>query len=137
MENEEWEKQMIEEYGWYMDIIYAEEYDQIHSNYHTHGVKENFNHIDFQIVLNIDPEVANGIFFNLIEDIRNGKIFEEDKKYSDIIEGYRVEFKQYREMGRDVLRVLLPDEDGVLPTEEDCHEFYKSQLDDYDFDSDV
>lgn len=79
MENEKWEKQMIEEYGWYMDIIYAEEYDQIHSIYHTHGVKENFNHIDFQIVLNIDPEVANGIFFNLIEDIRNGKIFEEDK----------------------------------------------------------
>lgn len=48
-----------------------------------------------------------------------------------------MEFKQYREMGRDVLRVLLTDEGGVLPTEENCHEFYKSQLDDYDFDSDV
>ncbi|MDQ0247787.1 hypothetical protein J2S09_005440 [Bacillus fengqiuensis] len=44
-------------------------------------------------------------------------------------------FKQYREMGRDVLRVLLPDEDGILPTEENCDEYYKIQLDDYDFDS--
>ncbi|KIL45510.1 DUF4262 domain-containing protein [Jeotgalibacillus soli] len=135
MENEQWEKQMLEEYGWYMDAIYAEEYDEIHANYHTHGVQEKFNHMDFQIVLNIDPEVANGIFFTLTEDIGSGRRFEEGIEYSGIIEDYKVAFKPYREMGRDVLRVLLPDEDGVLPTEESCDEFYKTQLDDYDFDS--
>ncbi|WP_335456085.1 hypothetical protein [Neobacillus niacini] len=42
---------MLERYGWYMDAIYAEEYDGIQANYHTHGVQANFNHIDFQIVL--------------------------------------------------------------------------------------
>ncbi|HWO98531.1 MAG TPA: DUF4262 domain-containing protein [Bacillus sp. (in: firmicutes)] len=135
MENEQWKKQMLEEYGWYMDAIFAEEYDDIHANYHTHGVQENFNHRDFQIVLNMDPEVANDIFFTLIDDISRGKRFEEGKEYSDLLEGFKVTFKQYKEMGRDVLRVLLPDEDGVLPTEENCDEYYKTQLEDYDFDT--
>ncbi|HWL22650.1 MAG TPA: DUF4262 domain-containing protein [Ureibacillus sp.] len=134
MENEQWEQQMLAEYGWYMDAIFAEEYDGIHANYHTHGVQENFNHMDFQIVLNMDPEVANDIFFTLIDDINKGKRFEEGKEYSDILEGFKVTFKQYREMGRDVLKVLLPDEDGIFPTEENCDEYYKTQLDDYDFD---
>jgi len=134
LENEQWEKQMLEEHGWYMDVIYAEEYDEIHANYHTHGIQENLNHMDFQIVLNIDPEVANGVFFTLIDEIRSGKRFEEGKKYFDIVESYEVVFKQYREMGRNVLRVLLPDEEGILPTEESCDENYKTQLDDYDFD---
>ncbi|GKU82958.1 DUF4262 domain-containing protein [Niallia sp. NCCP-28] len=84
MENEQWEKQMLTEYGWYMDAIFAEEYDEIHANYHTHGVHKNFNHLDFQIVLNMDPEVANDIFFTLIDDIHKGRKFEEDKKYADI-----------------------------------------------------
>ncbi|WP_193747802.1 hypothetical protein [Neobacillus niacini] len=54
MENGQWEKQMIEQYSWYMDsAIYADEYDGIHANYHTHGVQASFNHIDFQIVLNL------------------------------------------------------------------------------------
>lgn len=134
LENEQWEKQMLEEYCWYMDAIFAEEYDDIHANYHTHGVQENFNHMDFQIVLNMDPEIANDIFLTLIDEINSGTRFEEGNEYSDIIEGFKVTFKLYKEMGRDVLRVLLPDENGVLPTEENCDQYYKSQLDDYDFD---
>lgn len=50
-EREQWQNEMLEEYGWYMDIVPAEEYDEIHANYHTHGVQDNFNHMDFQIVL--------------------------------------------------------------------------------------
>lgn len=134
-EQEQWEKEMLEEYGWYMDVIFAEDYDEIHANYHTHGVQENFNHIDFQLVLNMDPEVANQIFFDLINDVSNGKRFVEGKEYSGIIEGFNIAFKEYKEMGRSILRVLLPDENGILPTEQNCQEHYKIQLDDYDFDS--
>ncbi|MBM7648081.1 hypothetical protein JOC78_001021 [Bacillus ectoiniformans] len=133
--NEQWENQMLEEYGWYMDAIYAEEYDGVHANYHTHGVQENFNHVDFQIVLDMNPKVVNDIFYTLIDFIKSGRKFEESKEYTDIIEGFKVGVKQYKEMGRDVLRVLLPDENGTLPTENDCNEYYKSQLDDYNFDS--
>ncbi|RSK49701.1 DUF4262 domain-containing protein [Bacillus canaveralius] len=124
---------MLEQHGWYMDAIYADEYDGIHANYHTHGVRENFNHMDFQIVLNMDPEVANDVFYTLIDYINSGRKFEEGKEYSNILEGYKIAFKQYSEMGRNVLRVLLPDENGILPTENGCDEYYKKQLDDYDF----
>ncbi|MEH7013163.1 hypothetical protein V7087_20515 [Neobacillus niacini] len=44
-------------------------------------------------------------------------------------------FKQFREMERDVLRILLPDENGILPIDNACDEYYKTQLDDYDFDN--
>jgi hypothetical protein len=133
--NEEWEKKMLDECGWYMDAIYAEEFDEIHANYHTHGIQENLNHMDFQLVFNLPPEVVNDIFFTLVADIRSGIKFEVNKVYSDILEGHNVAFAQYIEMGRDVLRVLLPDENGKLPTEDDCDEYYKLQLEDYDFDS--
>ena len=118
-----------------MDAIFTEGYDEIHANYHTHGVQGNFNHMDFQIVLNMDSEFANNIFLTLIYDISKDKGFEEGKEYSDILEDFKVMFTQYREIGRDVLRVLLPDEDGILPTEESCDEYYKTQFDDYDFNS--
>lgn len=83
----------------------------------------------------MDPEIAHQIFVNLIIDISNGKSFEEGEKYSDAIEGFNVSFKEYKEMERDVLRVLLPDRDGILPNEKNCNENYMIQLDDYDFDS--
>lgn len=134
-ERDQWQKEMLEEYGWYMDIVPAEEYDEIHANYHTHGVQDNFNHMDFQIVLNMDPEIAHQIFIGLIIDISNGKSFVEGEEYPDIIEGLNVGFKEYKEMERDVLRVLLPDRNGTLPTEENCDNNYKIQLDNYDFDS--
>ena len=126
---------MLEEYGWYMDIVPAEEYDEVHANYHTHGVQENFNHMDFQIVLDMDPEIAHQIFVDLIIDVSNGKSFIEGKEYPDIIVGFNVAFKEYKEMKREVLRVLLPDRNGALPTEEICEEYYKIQLDNYNFDS--
>lgn len=134
-EQEKWEVEMLEEYGWYMDIVPAEEYDDVHANYHTHGVQDNFNHMDFQIVLDMDSEIAHQIFVELIIDVSNGKSFIEGKEYPDIIEGFNVAFKQYKEMERDVLRVLLPDRNGTLPTEGICEEYYKIQLDNYDFDS--
>ncbi|MFT8319900.1 MAG: DUF4262 domain-containing protein [Bacillus sp. (in: firmicutes)] len=69
----------VKKFGWHMDVILAKEYDNIHANYHTNGVKENFNHMDFQIVLSIDPEVANNIFFTLVDEINKGGILRKGK----------------------------------------------------------
>lgn len=135
MKSLRWEKKMLKKLGWYMDAIFADEYNDIHANYHTHGVQENFNHLDFQIVLNMDPEVANNIFFTLIDNVKNGITYEVDKQYSNVIDGFNIIFKQYKEIDRVVLRVLLPDEDGILPTDDKCDEVYKAQLEYYDFES--
>ncbi|MEI2467797.1 ribonuclease E inhibitor RraB [Niallia taxi] len=129
----EWENKMLKQFGWYMDVILAEEYDDIHANYHTHGVEENFSHQDFQIVLDMDPEIANDVFFTLVDEVKKGRRFKEGKVYTNIITDFNIAFKQYKEMNRKVLRVLLPDENGKLPIESDCDEYYKHQLEDYDF----
>ncbi len=44
-------------------------------------------------------------------------------------ERYPIIMKSFAEMDREVLRVLLPDERGILPTRSECDECYKTQLD--------
>lgn len=61
---DEWEENMLQEYGWYMHSILAEDIDGIHANYHTNGLRENLNHQDLQITLNMDPEVAHSVLFH-------------------------------------------------------------------------
>ncbi|OOR21500.1 DUF4262 domain-containing protein [Bacillus cereus] len=124
-----WEKEMLQEHGWYMHAVLAEDYDEIYANYHTHGLTHKYNHQDLQIILNIDPEVAHDIFYTVVEEIKYGKKFEEGIEYYNIIENNPVIMKSFKEMNREVLRILLPDERGVLPTHPDCSEDYKTQLD--------
>ncbi|PFU44221.1 lipoyl synthase [Bacillus cereus] len=111
-----WEEQMLKEHGWYMHYILAEDNDGIHANYHTHGLAENYNHRDLQIVLNIDMDLAEDIFHIIIEEIKLGNRFEEGIEYPSIIEGDSIIMKSFVEMDREVLRVLLPNERGILPT---------------------
>ncbi|MFV1010082.1 DUF4262 domain-containing protein [Bacillus cereus] len=130
MDEETWEKEMLQEHGWHTHCILAEDNDGTHANYHTHGLVETYNHRDLQIVLNIDPEVAQDIFYTIIEEIKHGERFEQGIEYNSIIEGFPIIMKTFKEMNREVLRILLPDERGILPTRSECSEDYKTQLDD-------
>ncbi|MBG9858092.1 hypothetical protein ACE2AI_20840 [Bacillus wiedmannii] len=65
-----------------------------------------------------------------IEEIKSGKKFEQGIEYTNIIEGYPIIMKYFVEVDREVLRVLLADERGILPTMLECDECYKTQLDD-------
>ncbi|MES9665671.1 hypothetical protein CN941_15155 [Bacillus cereus] len=64
-----------------------------------------------------------------IEEIKSGKKFEQGIEYTNIIEIYSIIMKSFVEMDREVLRILLPDERGILPTMLECDECYKAQLD--------
>lgn len=58
-------------------------------------------------------------------------IFEPDVVYSDVLSGgYKIMFRVYKEHDREVLRLLLPDKEGFLPTDEKCDPFFKRQLED-------
>ncbi|MED2036385.1 hypothetical protein P4V58_03985 [Bacillus wiedmannii] len=65
-----------------------------------------------------------------IEEIKSEKKFEQGIEYTNIIEGYPIIMKYFVEIDREVLRVLLPDERGLLPTMLECDECYKTQSDD-------
>ncbi|SEN50448.1 DUF4262 domain-containing protein [Lihuaxuella thermophila] len=119
-----WENEMLEKYGWY--IHYQTDGNRIDA--HTHGLSENFNHPDLQIVLPISHEAVQGIFRELVDQIKEGKVFEEGKRYDAMIGGkYQVEFIKVPESGREVLRILFPDPKGKLPSEEDCDPMYRRQ----------
>jgi len=71
---------MMKDYGWAAHYV---PYDDNHINYHTHGLSENFNHPDLQIVLPISMENAHGIVSNIIDDIKEGNKFYENKNYKN------------------------------------------------------
>ena len=105
----------IEEFGYFAEFVVGG--DTV--NYHTHGVLENFDHPDFQIVLNIDPKTANWIFHDMVEKIKSGDRFEPGKVYSGILgNGYNIAVTPAMESNRDVLRVILPDDSGSLESSE-------------------
>ena len=118
---------LIEKYGWAAHYVLL---DANHINYHTHGLVENFNHCDLQIVLPISMEAAHGVVSKMIDDIKNGLKFYEGIKYTGYIkQGYDVKFMSFTECERPVLRVLFPDSKGYIPDQNECEEGFKYQLD--------
>lgn len=118
-------KESMKKYGFYIHYIFNGEV----INFHTHGLVESFNHVDFQIAFNIPPDVAMSIMHTIVDKLRKGKRF----KGGDIVEevianGYNVKLWQTVECGRPVLRLLLPDKVGRFPDEAECAEAYKVQM---------
>lgn len=95
-------------------------------NAHTHGM-DKYNHLDFQIVLMLKPEVICGILntFGLL--VQSGKIFKDGDSVSEIINKYDVRLKEFEETGRKVLRIILPDEQNRFPGDEGCEAPYSLQ----------
>jgi len=74
--------------------------------------------------------MVSDFFMLKVEEIKSGKKFEQGIDYTNIIEGYPIIMKYFIEIDREVLRVLLHDGRGILPTMLECDECYKTQLDD-------
>ncbi|WCF11554.1 DUF4262 domain-containing protein (plasmid) [Paenibacillus thiaminolyticus] len=121
----EWEKDNIEKYGFYIHIVPG----TTQCNYHTHGLVESFEHRDLQIVLPIDPQLAGALFHSIVNEIKNGKKFEEGVDYFGLVADPKMPtaFKKVKETGRTVLRMLIPDRNGVLPGREGCDPAFATQ----------
>ncbi|MOA18910.1 hypothetical protein D3C78_1392550 [compost metagenome] len=118
---------MIKTHGWAAHYVPL---DDFHINYHTHGLKENYNHRDLQIVLPVSMENAHGIVSGIIHDIKEGKVFYEDIDYIGYLgSNHRIQFKEFYECERPVLRILFPDKKGRMPFDVKCDAGFKAQLD--------
>ena len=99
-------------------------------NAHTHGMEELYNHPDFQIVLQMDPNLLGYILNELGARVQNGAKFKAGDEIADIIaNGYVVRLVEAKECGRTVLRVLLPDVNNHFPGDADCEYPYNQQAD--------
>lgn len=124
------EEKLMKEYGFVIHNVFPSSDEEILWSHHTHGLKENFNHMDLEIVLPIHPQMAGGVIHGMVEQIKNGESFE-DKLVSDkVIQNYNVQLVKVSDEYRELLRIVLPDENGKFPSDKDCAEVYKNQLDD-------
>lgn len=111
------ERMNLEKYGWIAHVVPEYEGSPLDFNLHTHGVQENFDHPDFEVVLPMNPVIIMGMLHNIVNRIKEGETFVTGRQYTNLIyaEGpgrnLPVEFAESTECGRRVLRVILPDED--------------------------
>ncbi len=116
----------MKKYGWYAHYVPGDTTSPTEFNAHTHGFMDTWKHPDVQIVVPMPQEVAHGVFWAVVEQIKEGKKFEPGTEYAGILEGYKVRFAWAREgsetqfkpgsqiqmVGRPVLRIILPDKEG-------------------------
>lgn len=121
----------IKKHGWAHKATNPNLTDGVHPNFRTYGIEESYNHLDFQIVLPIHPKDAHVTFINLVEMVKSGTTFHEDIEYINIIEGYPVKFKRFKDGNDTVLRLLVPDKKGRFP-EHSSIAIIRSQLDEFE-----
>lgn len=123
------QKEMIDKYGFVIHNVFPSSEDEILWSHHTHGLKENFNHTDLEIVLPIDPQLAGSLLHGMVSLIKKGESFENILISDKVIENFDVQLVETMEGDRKVIRVVLPDANGKFPKDKDCAEIYKNQLD--------
>lgn len=97
------------------------------ANYHTHGLTKTKNHLDLQVVLPINPEIVHSIIWAFVRKITEKRTFKDGDLVNEIIENYPVKLKKTIEDGRQILRVLLPDENGLFNGDKGCDPLYAEQ----------
>jgi hypothetical protein len=112
------EEEMIKKHGWLAHYVPDEPKAPFHINYHTHGLPVLENHKDLQACIPIPYETLHHIMTGIVERIKAGEKFSEGDKLFDIIENYPITFMDAKECGRDVLRVIFPDQSGCLDKDE-------------------
>ncbi|MDP3899763.1 MAG: DUF4262 domain-containing protein [bacterium] len=103
----------FKKYGWCAHFV-TDYFHENQVNYHTHGLPENFNHLDLQLVLPIDFSILHSLAVNLVNRIKSGESFRPNMRISDIVKSFNVTFIEAKENERTVLRVILPDKHGNL-----------------------
>ena len=96
-------------------------------NAHTHGM-EKYRHMDFQMVLALQPKEIGRILNTLGLRVQSGERFQDGDLVSGIYEDCDIRLNEYEETGRTVLRVIIPDKYNVFPEEERCMPVYRLQL---------
>jgi hypothetical protein len=123
------EDSMIAEHGWMAH--YVPDIPGKCINYHTHGMRENYNHMDFQVVFPLDPKLIHTLIAQLHEIVKNGGVIPVETRYDKVLGGgFDVYFQVFQEAGRNVLRMILPDKNNMLPCDKGCDPEYLFQMTD-------
>lgn len=92
---------------------------QFACNAHTHGM-EQYNHPDFQVVLNLGMEEVGRILNTMGIRVQSGEKFSAGNFVSGIYEDCDIRLDEVEECGRKVLRVVIPDAKNRFPENKEC-----------------
>lgn len=110
---EDWHQETLKKYGWLAHFVLDDTNTPNNTNYHTHGLAEQFGHPDLQICLPLRPEIAHSVMTKIINKIKEGKRFEPGIEYDGLLAGgYKLQFIAAEEGDRKVLRVVFPNTEG-------------------------
>lgn len=104
------EAEWMEKHGWYCHVVGDDSDSPTGFNYHTHGMRESFDHPDIQCVLPMNPQVIHSVVHTIAAKIKEGQKFVVGKRYPNIVgNGFDVLFANAEECDRPVLRLMIPD----------------------------
>lgn len=95
-------------------------------NAHTHGMDQ-YGHSEFQFVLLLEPKMITYILNCMGLRVQRGERFKAGDIVSEVIEGYNIRLDEFDENGHKVLRVIVPDANGLFPDDPGCAEIYRLQ----------
>jgi hypothetical protein len=119
------EKEMIKKNGFFAH--YVTDPNCRYVNYHTHGFRKTWDQDDFQIVVLLPPQLAHSLFWTFADRVRAGEHFKEGDRVDKIIREHPVCLRKAREGGRDVLRIILPDKNGLFPEDAGVDRYFSMQ----------
>ena len=105
------QKDKIKKMGWITHILPCVDEHQ-RNNSHTHGLFDNFSHLDLQIVAPLDPQIVIRTFALVIDRIRKGETFKDGQIFT--LSDFDVKFINANESNRPVLRIVFPDPEGNI-----------------------
>ncbi|MCG8463819.1 MAG: DUF4262 domain-containing protein [Xanthomonadales bacterium] len=124
----------IKQYGWHRLSVFDPNGEKENFSY-TIGLEESYSHPEV-IVFGLPHEVAHSILWQVVNEIKSGRVFELNKRQADILDDdLDVLFKplinsaydeylgtaiDYYEKPFRTYVMFWPDNDNVLPTEPGC-----------------
>lgn len=109
--------------------------DDGNMNYHTHGL-DKYNSLELEINLNVHTNIAKNIINTIGLDIANGKEIK-DGYFDEENFNCKIAIKEAIEICKDthidkidhrILRIILPDDNFKFPWDDECQDFYRTQI---------
>ncbi|MFC0903907.1 hypothetical protein ACFHWD_04275 [Clostridium sp. MT-14] len=131
-------KEYISKYGYLIDCVMSDSDEIFMLDCHTHGLVDSREHLELQVLMpdcggvRETQKVGMEIIHRCVDKIDTGEKFKENTIYTDILDDdYYLKFLKFNIRKESILRLLLPDENNMLPDEEKCNPLYKYQLNKY------
>ena len=96
-------------------------------NVHTHGAFW-YDSMDFQVVLPYPISTVSQLLTMMVKRVQAGETFKDGDLVYGLFYEYPIKLMLAEECSRQVLRILIPDENGYFPEDERCNKLYRYQI---------